>query len=135
MEKTVKIGEKKCNLKTNAALPRLYRILLGRELFEDMGQLLKTVGDVYGAQVDETKEAPSIGAQLDMLTLLENIAFAMHKNGDPAQPDTVEQWLAGFEDEAALHDPAVLTAGIDLWNHEASQKSRPKKKKDPSTEK
>jgi len=135
MEKTVKIGEKKCNLKTNAALPRLYRILLGRELFEDMGQLLKTVGDVYGSQVDEEKEAPPIGDQLNLLTLLENITFAMHKNGDPAQPDTVEQWLANFEDEAALHDPAVLTAVIDLWNHEAEQKSRPKKKKDPSTEK
>lgn len=135
MEKKVKIGEKNCNLRTNAALPRLYRILLGRELFEDMARFLKIVNDVYGAQVDETKAAPPIGDQLDMLTLLENITFAMHKNGDPAQPDTVEQWLAGFEDEAALHDSAVIVAVVDLWNHETETTSKEKKKKEPSTAK
>jgi len=70
-----------------------------------------------------------------MLTLLENITFAMHKNGDPTQPNTVEQWLAGFEDEAALHDSAVIVAVVDLWNHETETTSKEKKKKEPSTAK
>ena len=133
MDKIVKIDGKECLLRTNAALPRLYRLLLRRELFDDMGTMLRTVASVYQAQTDKKAKAPNIKDQLDMLTLVENIAFAMHKNGDAAQPNTVEEWLAQFEDEAALMEPDLLAAITDLWNHETETTSTEKKKKEQST--
>lgn len=133
MKKIVNIGGKECLLRTNAALPRLYRLLLRRELFQDFDALIRIVASVNKALKDKDAPAPMLGEQLDMLTLVENIAYIMHKNGDPGQPDTVEKWLAQFEDETALTEPAVLTAIIDLWNHDAETTSKEKKKKDQST--
>ena len=133
MEKIVVIGGKDCLLKTNAALPRLYRLLLRREIFQDIDALLKIVAAVYKAQTEKDAPAPTVDEQLDLLTLVENIAFIMHKNGDPAQPNTVEKWLEQFDDETALTSPDVLTAIIDLWNHDAETTSKERKKKDQST--
>lgn len=137
MEKIVKIGGKDCRMKTSAALPRLYRLLLGREIFADVHKMVSTLSAVWVAanqkDGEEKIELPSNEAQLEAVTLVENLAFAMHKHGDPSQPNTVEQWLEQFDDEAALTDSAVVLELIALWNHETETTAAEKKKKDQST--
>lgn len=135
MEKIVKIGGKDCRMKTSAALPRLYRLLLEREIFEDVHNMIQTITRTAAAQADETGkiEAPDKAAQLEAVTIEENLAFIMHKHGDPAQPDTVEAWLSQFDDEDAVIDAGVVMEIINLWNHETETTADAKKKKDQST--
>lgn len=129
MEKTVKIDGKEIRLKTSGALPRIYRRLLRREIFEDVAKLSLT----SVALADPERPDPSKEDQLDANEIIENLTFIMAKHADPALPETVEEWLAGFEDEAALNDPEVTGAVIALWLHETETTSSERKKKDGST--
>ena len=97
MEKIVKIGGKDCRLKTSAALPRVYRLLLGRDIFQDVHTMVTTLSTTWMASQQKDVELPSKEAQLEAVTLVENLAFAMHKHGDPSQPNTVEKWLEQFD--------------------------------------
>lgn len=135
MEKIVKIGGKDCRLKTSAALPRLYRLLLGREIFEDVHNMIQTITRTAAAQADETGKikAPDKEAQLEAVTIEENLAYIMHKHGDPSQPNSVEAWLSQFDDEDAVIDSGVVMEIISLWNHETITTTKEKKKKDQST--
>ena len=133
MEKIVKIGGKDCRLKTSAALPRVYRLLLGRDIFQDVHTMVTTLSTTWMASQQKDVELPSKEAQLEAVTLVENLAFAMHKHGDPSQPNTVEKWLEQFDDEAALTDSAIVMELIALWNHETETTAEEKKKKDQST--
>ena len=132
MEKIVIIDGKECKFKTNAGLPVLYRRLLRRDLFEDMHNMTATFAQSVDAAAGKGK-APDKEAQMDALSLEENIAFAMHKHGDPSQPDTVYEWISQFEDEAALQNANILRVILDLWNRETETTSEEKKKKDQST--
>lgn len=133
MEKTVKIGGKDCLLKTSAALPRVYRLLLGRDIFQDVHTMVTTLSTTRMALQQKDVELPSKEAQLEAVTLVENLAFAMHKHGDASQPNSVEKWLEQFDDEAALTDSGIVMELIDLWNHETETTAEEKKKKDQST--
>ena len=133
MEKTVQIGGKDCRLKTSAALPRIYRLYVGREIFEDVHKIISTLLRSAQASTDPTVAAPAREDQLEAVTLGENLAYAMHKHGDPSQPNTVEGWLEQFDDEAALADPALVIELVTLWNHDSETTSSEKKKKEQST--
>lgn len=133
MEKIVKIGGKDCRLKTSAALPRVYRLLLGRDIFMDVHTMVTTLSTTWMASQKKDVDLPSKESQLEAVTLVENLAFAMHKHGDPSQPNTVEKWLEQFDDEAALTDSAIVMELITLWNHETETTAEEKKKKDQST--
>ncbi len=129
MEKTVKIDGKEVKLKTSGALPRIYRRLLRREIFEDVAKLSLT----SVALADPERPDPSKEDQLEANEIIEDLTFAMAKHADPSLPETVEEWLAGFEDEAALNDPEVTGTVIALWLHETETTSAARKKKDEST--
>ena len=133
METVVKIDGKEMKLKTSAALPRLYRLLLGREIFVDMHNMTSIFSRVAAAAADKKKEAPTQQEQLEALTMLENITFVMNKHGDPSQPNTVEAWLEQFGEEDALANAGVLGTVVSLWNHETETTAEEKKKKDKST--
>ena len=133
MEKIINIGGKECKLKTNAALVRVYRLYVGRELFEDMHKLMATAYAINQA-VNGKTDPPPKADQLEMMTILEDVVFAMNKHGDKSQPDTVEEWLEQFEDESALSVPEVFAQVVDIWNHEQGTTSEERKKKDRSTD-
>ena len=112
MEKTITISGKECTFKSSAALPRLYRSKFGRDIFVDLSKLEK-----------EAKKGEALPPS--SLELFENIAYIMHKHGDPGQPDDIEKWLEQFE---TFDIYLVLPEIIKLWQLENITTSVAKKK-------
>ena len=123
MRKTIKIGEIECNFKSSAAVPRMYRIKFGRDIFVDLFSLKKQL-DIQKQIKEETGEEGS-GLPIDSLEMFENIAFIMHKHGDPEQPKEIEEWLEQFE---TFDIYEILPELLELWDLENKQMSESKKK-------
>ena len=103
LTKTIEIDGKQVPFKASAAIPRIYRIKFGRDIYKDLALLEKSIGD--------GKEESS---NLDMFSLemFENIAFIMAKHADPSIPDTPEEWLDNFNTFSIYQ---VLPQLIELW--------------------
>lgn len=139
MEKTIRIGGKECRLKTSAALPRLYRQLLGRDIFKDVGSILYLFGTSEGEEEDGEKTTVRLEISADEgsteqirgLNFIEDLTYIMHKHGDPTQPDNVEAWLEQFDDAGAVFE--VVADVLGLWFAENAQTSVSEKKTGKST--
>ena len=94
---------KQVPFKASAAIPRIYRIKFGRDIYKDLSALEKAVG--------KDKEESS---SLDMFSLemFENIAYVMAKHADPGIPDTPEEWLDEFNTFSIYQ---ILPQLIELW--------------------
>lgn len=103
LEKYIEIDDKKVKFKASAAIPRIYRIKFGRDVFRDLNTLEKAIGN------NDPSEST-----LDMfsLELFENIAYVMAKHGDSSIADSVEDWLDGFNTFSIYQ---VLPQIIELW--------------------
>lgn len=121
MTKTINIDGKDVAFKASAAIPRIYRLKFGRDIYKDMASL--------ETSVDENNEEAS---SLDSFSLemFENIAFIMAKHADPSIPNTVEDWLDEFNTFSIYQ---VLPELIDLWGMNVQTQSESKKKYVPST--
>ena len=84
MVKQIEIDGKQVAFKASAAIPRIYRIKFGRDIYKDLRQLEKAVGD--------NKEESS-GLDTFTLEMFENIAYIMAKHADPALPNPPEECL------------------------------------------
>lgn len=122
MRKTIVISGIECNFKSSAALPRIYRLKYGRDLIVDMMSLNKQIA-LQEKIKEETGEENS-ALPLHSLEMFENIAFIMHKHGDPSQPQEIEEWLEQFE---TFDIYKVFPEIIKLWKLENQQMSEPKK--------
>ena len=135
MEKMIRIGGKDCRLKTSAALPRLYRQILGRDIFKDVGSILYLFGSEQEGETDTVKleivADEGSPEQIRGLNFIEDLTYIMHKHGDPAQPDTVEAWLEQFDDAGAVFE--VVADVLGLWFAENAQTSVSEKKTGKST--
>ena len=89
--------------KASAAIPRIYRIKFGRDIYKDLSSLEKAVGD---------GDEASSNLDLFSLEMFENIAYVMAKHADPAIPDTAEEWLDEFNTFSIYQ---VLPSIIELW--------------------
>ena len=136
MKKTVIINGIECKLKSSAAIPRIYRLKFGRDIFVDMTKLqkqisaqeklmkeLKEQAEAEGKEFDEEEIGSSL--PISSLEMFENIAFLMHKHGDPPQPSDIEEWLDQFE---TFDIYEILPEILEMWNLENRQLSTPKKK-------
>ena len=103
MTKVIEIDGKKVPFKASAAIPRIYRVKYGRDIFKDLMKLEKAM--------NENKEEDS---SLDLFSLetFENIAYLMAKHADPSLPDTAEEWLDEF---SVFSIYQVLPQLIELW--------------------
>ena len=103
MVKELLIDGKQVPFKASAAIPRIYRIKFGRDIYKDLRELEKAVGD--------NKEKSS---NLDTfsLELFENIAYIMAKHADPSVPNSPEEWLDEFNTFSIYQ---VLPQIIELW--------------------
>ena len=101
--RNIEIDGKEVAFKASAAIPRIYRLKFQRDIYKDIAQLEKSLGD-------NDEEA----SNLDMFSLemFENIAFIMAKHADPAIPDTPEEWLDEFNTFSIYQ---VLPKIIELW--------------------
>lgn len=137
MRRNIKINGKNYKFKSSAAIPRMYRIKFGRDIFVDLEKIAKQaeVQEKLKKEMKEKceKEGKTFQEEdfnshlpIKSLELFENIAFLMNKHGDPSQPSDVDEWLDQFE---TFDIYAILPQIVDMWKLENKQMSRPKKKK------
>ena len=122
MRKTLTISGIECNFKSSAAIPRMYRLKFGRDVFVDLQKLKKQV-EINEKLKEETGEDSS-SLPIDSLEIFENIAFLMHKHGDPTQPSEIDEWLEKFETFSIYK---VLPEILEMWGLENKQMSVSKK--------
>ena len=113
MRKTLTISGIECNFKSSAAIPRMYRLKFGRDVFVDLQKLKKQV-EVSEKLKEKTGEDSS-SLPVDSLEIFENIAFLMHKHGDPTQPSEIDEWLEQFETFSIYK---VLPEILEMWGLE-----------------
>ena len=103
LEKTIMIDGKEVKFKASAAIPRLYRIQFGRDIYRDIASLDQAM-----------KKSNPEHSELDLpsLEVFENIAYIMAKHADPSIPDTPEEWLDEFNTFSIYQ---VLPKIIELW--------------------
>ena len=101
--KTVEIDGKQVLFKASAAIPSIYRIKFGRDIYKDLAKLEKSVS--------QNKEGSS-EIDIPSLEMFENIAYIMAKHADPSIPDTPEEWLDNFNTFSIYQ---VLPSLIELW--------------------
>ena len=76
---------KEVTFKASAAAPRLYRIKFGRDIYKDLRQLEKSVGE---------NDEDISNLDLFSLEMFEDLAWLMARHADPAKvPDSPEELL------------------------------------------
>ena len=114
--KTVKVGDQEVTFKSTAAIPRLYRIEFGRDIFRDMDRLRQTVSENAG------KTGSSMA--IEDLELFENVAYIMAKHADPSIPNSIDEWLEQFE-MFSIYE--ILPEILELWGKNFFTQVEPKK--------
>lgn len=136
MRRTITISGIQCEMKSSAAIPRMYRLKFGRDIFVDMQKIAKQIevqnklkeelrkqAEENGEEFDESKFES--GLPVESLEIFENIAFLMHKHGDPSQPKEIDEWLDQFD---MFDIYKVFPEILKMWNIENKQMSTPKKR-------
>ncbi len=117
MTKKVVIDGKEVLFKASAAIPRIYRLKFHRDIYKDLRDLQKSVGD-------SDEDASSL--DLFSLEMFENIAYIMAKHAAPDEvPDTPDEWLDGFNTFSIYQ---VLPEIIELWGLNVQSQVESKKK-------
>lgn len=116
LTKTIEIDGKQVIFRASAAIPRLYRIKFGRDIYKDLAALQKALST--SSEDESTMDVFS-------LEMFENIAFIMARHADPkGVPDTAEEWLDGFNVFSIYQ---VLPELLDLWGMNVAQTVESKK--------
>lgn len=123
MRKILTISGIECNFKSSAAIPRMYRLKFGRDIFVDMQRLQKQVALQEKIKKESGEDVES-SLPINSLEMFENIAFLMHKHGDPSQPSEIDEWLEQFETFSIYE---ILPEILEMWNLENRQMSNAKK--------
>ena len=116
LQKTIKIADKDVTFKSSAAIPRLYRIKFGRDIFSDLNKLEKAYKENAG------QEARMM--EIEDLEIFENVAYIMALHSDPTIPATIDEWLDQFE-MFSIYE--VLPEILDLWGSNLITTSTAKK--------
>ena len=117
LTKKIQIDGKEVVFRASAAIPRIYRLKFGRDIFKDLMELEKSM-----KKNDEDKSNLDIGS----LELFENIAYVMAKHGDKSVPDSPEEWLDNFSTFTIYQ---ILPQLIELWGLNIKSEEVPKKSK------
>ena len=109
--RTIEIDGRPVPFKASAAIPRIYRLKFGRDIFADIDRLMAAM-DKQSPE-GSNQQSPE-GSDLDLITLgiFENIAYVMAKYADPEVPETPEEWLDGF---SVFSIYFILPQIIELW--------------------
>ena len=104
IKKNILVDGKEVPFKASAAVPRLYRMKFGRDIYKDFAALLKSV-----SEGDEEKSSLNI----ESLEVFENLAWLMAHHADPENvPDTPDEWLEEFNTFSIYE---ILPQLIELW--------------------
>lgn len=114
--KNIEIDGKEIPFRASAAIPRIYRVKFGRDIYKDLAFLNKVVKN-------NSEEASGLDSL--SLEMFENIAYVMAKHADPDIPDTAEEWLDEFNVFSIYQ---ILPKIIELWNLNIQTQAESKKK-------
>ena len=104
IQKNITIDGISVPFKASAAVPRLYRLKFGRDIYRDFAALQKNV-----KEGDEENS----GLDIESLEVFENIAFVMAKHADPENvPDNPDDFLEQFNTFSIYE---ILPQLIELW--------------------
>ena len=115
LTKTIQIDGQDVTFRASAAIPRIYRIKFGRDIYQDLNKLQ--------AEVTQNEEGASF-IEISSLEMFENIAYVMAKHADPTGvPDDIGDWLNQFETFSIYQ---ILPEILTLWgaNVETQVESR-----------
>lgn len=102
--------------KASAAVPRLYRLKFGRDIYKDFAALQKSVSE---------GDSENSGLDIESLEVFENIAYIMAKHADPENvPDNPDEWLEAFNTFSIYE---VLPQLIELWGLNVETQAESKK--------
>lgn len=80
--------------KASAAVPRLYRLKFGRDIYRDFAALQSAVEESEDEKSDEKKTS---ALSIESLEVFENVAYIMAKHADPeGVPSEPDEWLERF---------------------------------------
>ena len=114
--KNIEIDGRQVPFKASAAIPRIYRIKFGRDIFTDIDKL---------AEATSGENPKTSGLDVNMLGLFEDVAYTMAKYADDTVPETPEEWLDGF-DMFSIY--LILPQIIELWRLNTQTTVESKKK-------
>lgn len=102
--KKIEIDGQEVEFRASAAVPRMYRVKFGRDVYKDLRQLEKSVGEN-----DEDESS----LDLFSLELFEDLAWCMAKHANPKDvPSEPDEWLEQFNTFSIYQ---ILPQLIDLW--------------------
>lgn len=117
MDKIISIDGKDIKFRATARTPRLYRVLIGRDMIQDMNKLMKAY---------DRKKKNDDNLDIIDLQIFEDVAYTMARHADPDMAEkTADEWLDGF-DMFSIYE--VLPHILELWAINTKQTSTPKKK-------
>lgn len=117
-ERTITVSGKEVTFRSSAAVPRLYRVRFGRDIFRDLSALEKTF-----KQAEKKKGGSAL--EIGDLEVFENIAYIMAKHANPETPDSIDDWLEQFE-MFSIYD--ILPEILAMWQINMQTDVEPKKK-------
>ena len=103
IRKIVKIDEVEVPFKASAAIPRLYRLKFGRDIYRDFASLQKNV---------RKNDEENSNLDIESLEVFENIAYIMAKHADSSVPNDPDEWLEQFNTFSIYE---ILPQLIELW--------------------
>jgi len=121
MTRNITIDGKEVAFKASAAIPRIYRLKYGRDIYKDIAALEVSVNE-------NDPEKSSIDSF--SLEIFEDLAYIMHKHAVPDAPDTIEEWLDEFNTFSIYQ---VLPELIELWGMNVQTQVESKKNFDQLT--
>lgn len=122
MEKQITAGGQVLTMKASALLPRQYRYHFGRDLIIDM----KKAFDATGKTIEEIQADPAGNMDAIDMTVFENLAWLMLRNGGTEVGRSPEEWLDSVDDPMIFY--TLLPEVVDLWIRNTATTARPKKK-------
>lgn len=116
MDKIVMIDDKEVKLRATARTPRLYRMIVGRDMIADMNRMQK--------RFEQVKQ----GDEFDVMDLqiFEDITYIMARHADPdMEIKTADEWLDEFN-MFSIYE--ILPEVLSLWAINTKTTSVSKKK-------
>jgi hypothetical protein len=104
LTKKIEIDGQEVEFRASAAVPRMYRIKFGRDIYKDLRMLEKSVGE---------NDEDESNLDLFSLELFEDLAWCMAKHANPdSVPSEPDEWLEQFNTFSIYQ---ILPQLIDLW--------------------
>lgn len=102
--KNITVDGMEIPFRASAAVPRMYRLKFGRDIYQDFSKLQKSVS---------SNDAENSAMDIESLEVFENIAYIMAKHADKDNvPNEPDEWLEQFNTFSIYE---ILPQLIELW--------------------